>query len=152
MMRAMLKGLFCFGLLAGMTSLALAADKTWTGQISDSMCGTSHAKMITADPSSKMTDADCTLACVKTGAKFVFATGRKVYDISNQDEADLMKGAGRTVRLTGSRNGNTITVSKIAMPTEIAEKSKHNKTRVADPYVGLFALFDAVAHIRYPYR
>lgn len=37
-------------------------------------------------------------------------------DIDNQDFADLEKDAGRTVRLTGDVTGNTIAVSKIAMP------------------------------------
>jgi hypothetical protein len=99
-----------------LTSLASAADKTWTGQISDSMCGASHAKMIAGHAGAKMTNTDCTLACVKAGAKYVFVSGGKVYAISNQDDADLMKHAGHTVRLTGEMNGTTITVSKIAMP------------------------------------
>jgi hypothetical protein len=79
------------------------------------MCGASHAKMIAAHPGAKMTAASCALACVKGGAKFVFVSGGKVYNVSNQDFADLSKEAGRTVRLTGEFNGDTITVSKIAM-------------------------------------
>lgn len=115
-MKRILQGLCCLGLLLGLTSLASAADKTWTGQISDSNCGASHAKMMAGHPGAKMTAADCTLACVKAGAKYVFVSGGKVYAISNQDDADLMKHAGHTVRLTGEMSGDTITVSKIAMP------------------------------------
>ena len=152
-MRAMLEsGLFGCALLVGPISLASAADKTWAGQISDSICGASHAKMIAIHSGAKMTNADCALACLKAGAKFVFVTGGNVYDISNQNEADLMKAAGRTVRLTGSMNRSTITVSKVAMPTESASKSKYAETRVAGPYVGLFKLFAALTHLRYPYR
>jgi len=31
-------------------AVALAADQTWIGQISDSMCGASHSKMTGAHP------------------------------------------------------------------------------------------------------
>jgi len=41
-------------------AVAFAADQTWVGQISDSMCGISHAKMTGAHPG--MTDRDCALA------------------------------------------------------------------------------------------
>ena len=115
-MKTILQSLGCLTLLVGLTSLASAADKTWTGQVSDSMCGASHAKMIAGHTGAKLTETDCTLACVKAGAKYVFVSGGKVYDISNQDDADLMKHAGHTVRLTGEMSGNSITVSKIVMP------------------------------------
>ncbi len=115
-MKTVFRLLCCVGLLFGLTAFASAADMTWTGKISDSMCGASHAKMIAAHPAAKMTDRDCTLACVKAGAKYVFVTGGKVYNISNQDLAALQTHAGRTVRLTGEMKGDTITVSKIVMP------------------------------------
>jgi hypothetical protein len=41
-----------------------------------------------------------------------------VLKIANQDNADLEKHAGHTVRLTGEMKGDTITVSKIEMPGE----------------------------------
>ena len=115
-MNGVFRSLCCIGLLLGLASLASAADTTWTGQISDSMCGTSHAKMIAGHAGAKMTARDCTLACVKAGAKYVFVTKGKVYNISNQGLTDLQVHAGHTVRLTGEMNGDTITVSKIAMP------------------------------------
>jgi hypothetical protein len=68
-----------------------------------------------------MTDRDCTLACAKAGAKYVFVTGGKVYSIANQNDPDLQTHAGHTVRLTGEMKGDTITVSKIVMPA--AKKS-----------------------------
>jgi hypothetical protein len=115
------RSLCCIGLLLGLCSIASAADATWTGQISDSMCGVSHAKMIAGHTGAKMTARDCTLACVKAGAKYVFVTKGKVYSIANQDLADLQVHAGHTVRLTGEMKGDTITVSKIAVPA--AKKS-----------------------------
>jgi len=42
-------------LLLCIASVAVAADRTWTGTISDSMCGGSHAKMMAAHPDAKMT-------------------------------------------------------------------------------------------------
>jgi hypothetical protein len=120
-MKNVFRLLCCAGLLLGLTSFASAADMTWTGKISDSMCGASHAKMIAAHGgASKMTDRDCTLACTKAGGKFVFVTGGKVYNIANQDDKDLQTHAGHTVRLTGEMKGDTITVSKIVMPAKKA--------------------------------
>ena len=120
-MKNVFRRLCCVGLLLGLTSFASAADMTWTGKISDSMCGTSHAKMIAAHGGAgKMTDRDCALACTKAGGKFVFVTGGKVYNIANQDDAGLQTHAGHTVRLTGEMKGDTITVSKIVMPAKKA--------------------------------
>ena len=97
---------------------ASAADKTWTGKISDSMCGAKHN---TADEHGvkKMSDRDCTLACVKDhSAKYVFVSAGKVYNVGNQDFAALQEHAGHTVEFTGEMTGDTITVSKIAMPAK----------------------------------
>jgi hypothetical protein len=115
-MKIALKRLCCISLLAGLAAFAEAADKTWTGKISDGMCGASHAKMAAEHTGAKMTDRDCTLACVKGGDKYVFVSGGKVYKIENQDLALLQEHAGHTVQLTGEMKGDTITVSKIVMP------------------------------------
>ena len=112
-MKHVLRSLCCLGLLAGLVSVASAADKTWTGQISDSMCGASHQKMTSAHAG--MTDRDCTLACVKGGGKYVFVSDGKVYTIANQELALLQTHAGHTVQLTGDMKGDTITVSNITM-------------------------------------
>ena len=85
---------------------------TWTGMISDSACGASHAKMMAADKKLK-TDRDCTLACIKGGSKYVFVSDGKVYNIANQKMAALRTDAGMQVELTGTMKGDTITVSKI---------------------------------------
>jgi hypothetical protein len=91
---------------------AFAADQTWTGKISDSKCGAKH---VADEHGKKMTDRECTEACVKGGAKYVFASKGKVYQIANQDDADLAMHAGHTVKLTGEMKGDSITVSKINM-------------------------------------
>jgi hypothetical protein len=114
-MKTMLRGLCHTSLLAGFASVASAATMTMNGRISDSMCGASHAKMIAAHQGAKMTDKDCTLGCAKAGAKYVFVSQGRIYQIPNQNQSDLMKNAGESVRLTGDVNGDTITVSKVAM-------------------------------------
>ena len=78
---------------------------SWTGTISDSMCGASHG----STPAKQ-----CTLGCVKKGAKYVVVVGDKVYSVANQDAAGLMKYAGETVKVTGTLDGDTITVKKIS--------------------------------------
>jgi len=46
----------------------------------------------------------------------VFVSGGKTYQIANQDFADLKAHGGHKVALTGEMKGDSITVSKIAMP------------------------------------
>ena len=103
---------------------AFAATGTWTGKISDSMCGASHAKMAAQHGGGKVSDADCTEACVKAGGKYVFTSGGKVYTIANQDDKDLALNAGKTVHLTGDMQGTAITVSKVAMIPAKKAKAK----------------------------
>ena len=100
-----------------------AADQTWIGKISDSMCGASH-KSATEHAGKKMSDRECTLACVKEHqAKYVFVHNGKVLNIANQDVAGLDEHAGHTVKLTGAQDGDTITVSKIEMSGHMMKKA-----------------------------
>jgi hypothetical protein len=106
------RAFLCAALLSGAASFAAAA--TMEGTISDSMCGASHAKMIEMHKDAKMTDRDCTLACLSHGAKYVFVSEGKVYRITNQNLPALMKEAGEDVTLTGDVSGDTITVSHMS--------------------------------------
>jgi hypothetical protein len=101
----------------------LAAEKTWTGKISDSMCGASHKAM--EHGGKKVDDRECTLACVKGGSKYVFVSQGKVYEVQNQDFAGLQEHAGHTVKLTGemSADGKGIKVSKVEMPPAKGKKA-----------------------------
>ena len=99
---------------------AFASTGTWTGTISDSGCGASHAKMKAQHPG---TDAECTAACIKNGGKYVFVSAGKTYAITNQDEKDLAANGGKTVVLTGDMEGTSVTVSKIAPATKKTKKS-----------------------------
>jgi hypothetical protein len=100
-------------LLALSQIISPAAEKTLTGKISDSMCGTSHAGM--QHSGKKVSDRDCTLECVKGGAEFVLVTEEKILDIENQDFAGLKEHAGQSVKVTGeiSADNKSIKVSKI---------------------------------------
>ena len=93
-----------------------AAEQTWNGQISDSLCGAKHESESIGEGNGKISDQECTLACVKGGSKYVLVSSGKVYQIANQTYADLAKHAGHTVKLTGDIKGDSITVSKIEMP------------------------------------
>ena len=111
--KLMKKSLFA-AVLAASLPTAFAADQTITGVITDSMCKTNHA-MMQKGPS-KMSDHDCTVACVKMmGQKYVIAAGDKVYQIDNQNFAGLEKDAGMAVKVTGpvSADGKSITVTKL---------------------------------------
>src|SRR5207237_1538881 len=110
----MKKGLGIFLAAALAAGTAVAAEQSWKGTISDSMCGHSHKSAI-EHAGKKLTDHDCVNACVKNGGKYVFIVGGKVYEIANQDLPDLEQHAGHTVQLTGELKGDTITVGKVAM-------------------------------------
>ena len=116
---------FLIGLfLMSMALTSLAAEQTWTGTISDSMCGVSHKAM---EHGGKKTDAhECTVACVKGGAKYVFVSKGKVFEIENQDLAGLEEHAGHAVKLTGSLQADkkTIKASKLVMASASKKKSK----------------------------
>jgi hypothetical protein len=99
---------------------AFASTGTWTGTISDSGCGASHAKMKAQHPG---TDAECTAACIKSGGKYVFVSSGKTYTITNQDEKDLAANGGKAVQLTGDMEGTSVTVSKIAAASKKTKKS-----------------------------
>ncbi len=86
-------------------ALALGAPaKTFVGKIGDSMCGAKHMM-----PGS---DKDCTLACVKAGAKYILIDpSGKIYQLSDQKKPEQF--AGAKVKVTGTLKGDTITVASI---------------------------------------
>jgi hypothetical protein len=88
--------------------LAFAAKGSFTGTVSDSMCGAKHAM-----PGN---DAACTRACVAKGSKYALVVGDKVYTLETSDKAALArldKDAGAKVTVTGTEKDNTITVSSV---------------------------------------
>ncbi len=96
--------------LAISTTAALGAGKsqTFTGEVSDSMCGAKH--MMQGKP------GECARACVGKGSSYALVVGDKVYSLQTQDKAaqdELGKLAGEKAKVTGTADGETIQVSKV---------------------------------------
>ncbi len=89
-------------------------EQTWKGKIGDSNCKATHPAG--EHEGKKMTEADCVGVCVKKGAKYVFVTDGKVYQLANQTSKQIASHAGHEVELTGSMKADTITASQIKMP------------------------------------
>lgn len=81
--------------LAG-TMLVAAANqsKTFTGVITDTMCGDNHAAMKVSP------DAKCVRECVKHGSKYALYDGKNVYVLSDQQTPE--KFAAQKVKVTGT--------------------------------------------------
>ena len=94
-------------MIAGLTaSSAFAAGKSFTGTVSDAMCGAKHM-----GPA-----AECTRGCVNKGSKYALVVGDKVYTLETTDKAalgTLDKQAGAKVTVTGTEKDNTITVNSV---------------------------------------
>ena len=86
-------------LMAGALLAAAAGPQTFTGVITDSMCGKDHSAM-NVKPDSK-----CVTECVKAGAKYALYHGESVYILSDQKEPK--KFAGQKVKITGTYNEAT---------------------------------------------
>ncbi len=85
---------------------AVAATQTFTGKVSDAMCGAKHNEGI--EP------AACVRACVKKGAKYALVVGDKVYTLDTSDRATLNKLAWEQAKVTGTADGTTISVTSVA--------------------------------------
>jgi hypothetical protein len=98
-----------FLLVAGLAISSWAAGgKTFTGTVSDSMCGAKHA--MAGD------DASCTRTCVSKGSKYALVVGDKVYTLETSDKAALDvldKQAGAKATVTGNEKDSIITVSSV---------------------------------------
>lgn len=89
-------------------------EQTWKGKISDSNCKEKHPGG--EHDGKKMTDADCTTVCAKKGAKYVFVSDGKVYQLDNQSSKQIASHAGQEVELTGVMKGDSINASQIKAP------------------------------------
>jgi cytoskeletal protein CcmA (bactofilin family) len=90
-------------------ALAMAADTSMTGWISDSKCGAKGANAAARD---------CTIKCVKEGAKYVFVNDadKKVYAIDKQEM--VAEHAGHHVTVTGMVEGDSLKLDSIKMAPE----------------------------------
>ncbi len=98
-------------LLLAAGALGQPAKATFTGVITDSMCGRAGHASMRMGP----TDAECTEACVQEhDATFVLFDSRNVYELSDQKTARGFAGQKVTVRGTLDQKTKTIHVDSIA--------------------------------------
>jgi hypothetical protein len=89
-------------------AIALAADRTFSGTVTDSMCGASPKGM------NMGTDPQCVAECVKGGGKYALWDGNSVYVLSDQKGAAPFAAKKVTVKGTLDQSGKTIQVTSIA--------------------------------------
>ncbi len=87
--------------------MASAAPATYTGVLTDDMCGVGKHML------PGKSDADCVRECVKSGSKYALAVGKKLYILSG-DAKQFDPLAGKKVTVTGETKGNTLEVKSIA--------------------------------------
>jgi len=96
-------------LSAGLAAVAVDRTRTFTGKVSDVMCGAKHNE-------GGVVPAGCVRACVRKGAKYALVTGDKVYTLDTSDQSGLdklNKLAWEKARVTGTANGDAISVKSV---------------------------------------
>ncbi len=89
-----------FIVIAVGSAVAAGKSETFTGEVSDAMCGAKHMMR----------------TCVSKGANYALVVGDKVYTLHTSDETarkTLDKLAGEKAKVTGTADGETIEVSKV---------------------------------------
>ena len=92
--------------LSAASLLAQGAAQSFSGTVSDSMCGAHHMVK-------NVTPAQCTRECVKQGADYALVSGGKVYTLKG-DKAQIDKYAGQKVTIKGDISDDTIIVKSVA--------------------------------------
>ena len=93
--------------IAVLITVAASKTQTFTGEVSDSMCGPKHMME---------NKADCTRACISKGSSYALVVGDKVYKLNTSDKAaldQLNTLAGEQAKVSGTADGDTIEVSKV---------------------------------------
>ena len=102
-------GLLAMSTLCAVPAAMAASPQTFTGTVSDAMCGAKHMM--------EGKGADCLRACVKQGSKYALVVGDKVYTLDSKDKAtldQLDKFADQKAKVKGTVDGDTIQVSSVA--------------------------------------
>jgi hypothetical protein len=107
-MKNKLSLLFIVLAVSATISLVAAQNQTWTGVVSDSMCGAKHSAA--SDEATA-----CVNKCVSGGAKYALVVGDKVYQLSPQDK--FKDFAGKSVKVTGTVDGENITAQTVEAAT-----------------------------------
>jgi|SRR5271165_5783585 len=82
------------------------AARTYEGVITDTRCGARHSPAIARMAS------DCTRICVHGGAQFVLVDSDTTYVLEG-DAVALKRVTGQRVRIVGTLNGKTISVTSV---------------------------------------
>jgi hypothetical protein len=104
----MATAMLCVGLVV-VPNVAAGGTQTFTGKVSDAMCGAKHTE-------GNLAPADCVRACVQKGANYALVVGDKLYTLETKDQAaldTLNKLAWEDAKVTGTANGNTISVKSV---------------------------------------
>ena len=98
---------FASFLFAGALLLGAAPARTFTGVITDAMCGKNHAAM------GVKPDAKCVQECVKSGSKYALYDGKTVYALSDQQTPSKFAAQKVVVKGALDEKSGTIKVDSI---------------------------------------
>jgi hypothetical protein len=113
-MRMLLRGLVVVFFVAGASAQTPPAPQTWSGVVSDSLCGASHTG---ANAAPGMTPRECAFHCLKSLAKYVLVDEKgTIVPIANQQFAGLPARMARPVRITGTMSDEGIVISRLEPP------------------------------------
>jgi hypothetical protein len=92
-----------------------ADPKTFTGEVTDSICAGSgsHDEMMAKMPNMGRDKETCTKQCAQMGAKYVLLdeATKQVYTLDDQVKAQAL--AGHKVRVSGTLSGDKIAVTNV---------------------------------------
>jgi hypothetical protein len=106
--RVSIAALLLGGLVGAVPAGAAGKTQTFSGEVSDAMCGAKHMMEGSA--------ADCTRACVQKGSKYALVVGDKVYTLDASDKtalSELDQLAGEQAQVVGTVDGDTIAVKSV---------------------------------------
>lgn len=87
--------------LAFVPNMGASSNQTFTGKVSDAMCGAKHTE-------AGIAPADCVRACEQKGANYALVVGDKVYTLKTSDKTSLdqqSKLAWEQAKVTGTASG-----------------------------------------------
>jgi len=123
--RAMQKAIVatCACVLCAALSVGARDERMFKGEITDSKCAALGGHKTMLDPGES--DAQCTIACVKAGAKYVLAdpSNKAIYQLSDQKKPEVFAAENVIVVGTLDNSGGTIHVDDIVreLPPKVAQ-------------------------------
>jgi hypothetical protein len=91
----------------------LGASQTFTGVITDTMCGAKHSMM------KNQTDDQCVKMCAKESSDYALFDGKEVIKLSDQKTPEPL--AAQHVRVTGSYDKKSKTIKVASMEADKGE-------------------------------